>query len=199
MLPVSEMRITETLLSGVLIIEPQVFEDKRGIFLETFNARRYAAFGIPGNGYCFVQDNHSRSRKGVLRGLHFQIRHPQGKLVTVTSGRVFGVVADVCPDSPTFRQWIGIELSGHDHRQLWMPPGYAHGFCVLSESTDVLYKCTDYYHPEDEGGICWNDPALKIEWPIKAPIISHKDLKWPLLSKADPSVLPRLVDTRNSV
>ena len=178
------MKVIETKLPGVLIIEPEVFGDRRGFFLETFHKERYAQCGIPGEGLSLVQDNHSRSRKGVLRGLHFQIRHPQGKLVSVTSGQVFSVVADACPDSPTFRQWIGIELSDHNHRQLWVQPGYAHGFCVLSESADVLYKCTDYYHPDDEGGVRWDDPALKIEWPIKAPIISHKDLKWPLLTEA---------------
>ena len=147
------MKVIETKLPGVLIIEPEVFGDRRGFFLETFHKERYSKFGIPGTGLKFVQDNHSRSRKGVLRGLHFQLKHPQGKLVSVAYGKVFDVVADVCPDSPTFAQWIGVELSDGNHRQLWVPPGYAHGFCMLSESADVLYKCTDYYHPEDEGGM----------------------------------------------
>ncbi len=186
------MRLIETALPGVLIIKPDVFGDCRGFFLETFHKDRYEEHGIPGIGLSFMQDNHSRSRKGVLRGLHFQINHPQGKLISVTAGRVFDVVADVCPDSPTFRQWVGVELNDDTHLQLWVPPGYAHGFCVLSESADFHYKCTDYYHPEDEGGVFWDDPELNIEWPVKKPIISDKDLKLPMLSEADPDILPGL-------
>ncbi len=184
------MRIQETELAGVLIIEPDVFGDRRGFFVETFHLKRYQDLGIPGDGLCFVQDNHSRSRKGVLRGLHFQIHHPQGKLVRAACGSVFDVVADVCPSSPSFGKWIGVELNDENHRQLWIPPGYAHGFCVLSDWADFQYKCTDYYHPEDEGGVRWDDPLLDIGWPVKDPVISDKDRAWPLLEEADPDRLP---------
>ncbi len=184
------MKLIETALRGVVIIEPDVFVDLRGFFLETFNRERYERHDIPGAGRVFVQDNHSRSRKGVLRGLHFQVRHPQGKLFSVSSGCVFDVVADVCPGSPTFRKWIGVELSGENHRQLWVPPGYAHAFCVISESVDLHYKCTDYYHPEDEGGVFWNDPELAIDWPVDEPVISSKDMKLPFLKEVDRKRLP---------
>ncbi len=184
------MKVIETELPGVLIVEPRVFGDERGFFLETFHERRYARHGIPGKGLRFVQDNHSRSRGGVLRGLHFQVRHPQGKLVGVATGRVFDVVADVCPDSPTFKKWVGIELSEENHRQLWIPPGYAHGFCVLSPVADFVYKCTEFYHPDDEGGILWNDPELGIRWPIKRPFVALKDLEWPRLAQAPRDRLP---------
>ncbi|MEL7360508.1 MAG: dTDP-4-dehydrorhamnose 3,5-epimerase [Bacteroidota bacterium] len=166
------MTIIETNLPGVLIVEPRVFGDARGFFLETFNTERYEDAGIP---YRFVQDNHSRSRRGVLRGLHFQKQHPQGKLVSVSRGAVYDVAVDVRPDSPTFGHWTGTELSEDNHRQLWVPPGFAHGFCVLSEVADFQYKCTDYYHPEDEGGVLWNDPALGIDWPFAEPTLSKKD------------------------
>lgn len=184
------MRVIETELPGVVIIEPKVFGDARGFFKETFHARRYADAGIPCEGLSFVQDNHSRSGRGVLRGLHFQLNHPQGKLVSVASGVVFDVAADVRPGSPTFGQWVGVELSAENHRQLWVPPGYAHGFCVLSDFADFQYKCTDLYHPEDEGGIVWSDPDLAIEWPVSEPLVSDKDQKLPKLSEADHSQLP---------
>lgn len=185
------MKVVSTSLPGVLVIEPMVFGDERGFFLESYHARRYAAHGVPGEGRAFVQDNHSRSGKGVLRGLHYQRTKPQGKLVRVTRGRVFDVAADVNPDSPTFGRWVGVELSDENHRQLWIPPGYAHGFCVLSEVADFEYKCTEFYHPQDEGGIRWDDPKLAIAWPVKAPIVSAKDTRLPWLEQADRSWLPR--------
>ncbi len=184
------MNIIETVLPGVLIIEPKVFGDARGFFLETFHKQRYGEADIPGQGLEFVQDNHSRSRKGVLRGLHFQLENPQGKLVSAGTGAVFDVAADVNPDSPTYGQWVGVELSEENHRQLWIPPGYAHGFCVLSDIADFQYKCTALYHPESDGGVLWNDPVLAIDWPIVNPILSEKDKALPKLSEAKRSQLP---------
>jgi dTDP-4-dehydrorhamnose 3,5-epimerase len=167
------MKVLETKLSGVLIIEPDVYRDERGFFLESYNLNRYAK--IPGLDVPFVQDNHSHSKKGVLRGLHFQRRHPQGKLVRVVKGRVWDVAVDVNPDSMTFRQWVGVELTDANHLQFYIPPGYAHGFCVLSDSADFEYKCTDFYNPGDEVGLLWNDPDLAIDWPIDQPILSARD------------------------
>lgn len=184
------MNVIETKLPGVLIIEPKVFGDARGFFLETFHKARYETFGIPGNNLEFVQDNHSRSRKGVLRGLHFQLENPQGKLVSAGSGSVFDVAADVNPDSPTYGQWVGVELSEENHRQVWIPPGYAHGFCVLSEVADFQYKCTSLYDPASESGVIWNDPDLSINWPIDAPLLSEKDMKLPRLAEAGRDQLP---------
>jgi dTDP-4-dehydrorhamnose 3,5-epimerase len=172
------MKVTETKIAGVLMIEPKVFGDSRGFFLESFHADRYAEYGIESN---FVQDNYSRSTKGVLRGLHFQKNYPQGKLVSVTSGVVFDVAVDIRQDSSTFGQWVGITLSADDHKQFYIPPGLAHGFCVLSDTADFQYKCTDYYHPEDEASIRWNDPDIGIEWNISEPILSEKDAKAPFL------------------
>ena len=166
------MRVIDTKLAGVKIIEPRVFGDARGFFLETFQADRYAEHGMT---LPFVQDNHSRSGKGVLRGLHFQKTKPQGKLVRVVRGEVFDVAVDVRPGSPTFGQWEGVVLSDDNKRQYWIPPGLAHGFVVLSESADFEYKCTDYYDPSDEGCLLWNDPAVGIEWPVSAPLLSAKD------------------------
>ena len=173
----------------MLIIEPDVFGDERGFFLETWNRARYVAAGFP--NIAFVQDNHSRSRKGVLRGLHYQIREPQGKLVRVSHGTVFDVAADVNPDSPTFGSWVGVELSDQNHRQLWIPAGYAHGFCVLSNEADFEYKCTAPYRPDDEGGIVWNDPTLAIDWPVSSPLVSARDAALPRLETADRAWLPR--------
>ena len=184
------MKVIETVLPGVMIIEPQVFGDARGFFLETFHKQRYEEAGIPGEEMEFVQDNHSRSRKGVLRGLHFQLENPQGKLVSAGTGAVFDVAADVNPDSPTFGQWVGIELSEQNHRQLWIPPGYAHGFCVLSDVADFQYKCTALYHPESDGGVAWDDPDLDIKWPIESPLLSEKDRALPKLSEAKREQLP---------
>ena len=166
------MKVIETQLAGVLIIEPKVFGDHRGFFLETFQLERYRDAGI---GLSFVQDNHSRSQRGVLRGLHFQRTRPQGKLVSVSRGAVYDVAVDINPDSPTCGQYVGVELNDENHRQLWVPPGYAHGFCVLSEVADFQYKCTDYYQPEDEGGLLWNDPDVGIPWPVAEPQLSAKD------------------------
>lgn len=185
------MKVIETALPGVLIVEPRVFGDARGFFLETFHEQRYAGHGIPSKGLRFVQDNHSRSRRGVLRGLHFQIKHPQGKLVSVAAGAVFDVVVDVRPGSPTFGRWAGVELNEANHRQVWIPPGFAHGFCVLSESADFQYKCTDFYDPEDEAGVLWNDPDIGIDWPLKEVILSEKDRLLPGLSKLGRDRLPR--------
>lgn len=171
------MNVIDTLLAGVKIIEPKVFGDHRGFFKETFSAERYAQ--MAGISQTFVQDNHSRSRKGVLRGLHFQKSKPQGKLVSVIRGAVYDVAADIDPSSATYGQYVGIELSEDNHRQLWIPPGYAHGFVVLSDEVDFVYKCTDYYDPADEGGIAWNCPVLNIAWPLKDVQLSEKDKNYP--------------------
>lgn len=173
------MKIIETALPGVLIIEPTVFADERGFFLESFQAERYREAGMD---RAFVQDNHSRSRRGVLRGLHFQRRHPQGKLVRASRGSIFDVAADIDPASPTFGQHVGVTLSDENHRQMWIPPGYAHGFCVLSDEADFEYKCTDLYYPNDEGGVLWSDPDLNIQWPLSDPLLSAKDLALPSLA-----------------
>ena len=167
------MKVLATPLPGVVLIEPKVFGDARGFFLETFQAERYADVHIPRT---FVQDNLSRSTKGVLRGLHFQLRYPQGKLVSVVRGEVFDVAVDIRINSPTFGQWYGAVLSDTNHRQIYVPPGYAHGFCVLSEEVDFIYKCTDYYHPEDERGILWDDPEIGVQWPVDNPVLSTKDM-----------------------
>jgi dTDP-4-dehydrorhamnose 3,5-epimerase len=168
------MKVISTSLKDCVVIEPRVFGDDRGFFLETFQAERYAQeanISLP-----FVQDNHSRSGKGVLRGLHFQRNKPQGKLVRVVSGEVFDVAVDLRRDSPTFGQWEGVYLSGDNKRQFWVPPGFAHGFVVVSETADFEYKCTDYYDPSDEGSIAWNDEGLGIEWPEGLNIqLSEKD------------------------
>ena len=175
------MNVVDTDLPGVVIIEPKVFGDHRGFFMETFQADRYrsaAGIDLP-----FVQDNHSRSSRGVLRGLHFQIKKPQGKLVRVVSGAVLDVAVDVNPKSPTFGKHVAVELSDDNHRQLWIPPGYAHGFVVLSETADFEYKCTDYYDPNDEGGVIWNDLDIGIDWQIEDPKLSEKDLALPTLAE----------------
>ena len=181
------MNIQETNLPGVLLIEPRVFGDARGFFQETFHEARYREAGIP---WSFVQDNHSRSSKGVLRGLHFQLEHPQGKLVRVTQGEVYDVAVDIRHGSPTFGQYYGAVLSDGNHHQLFVPPGFAHGFCVLSDSADFLYKCTDYYYPEDEGGVLWNDSQIAIPWPITDVQLSEKDRNNPLLADMPPDALP---------
>jgi dTDP-4-dehydrorhamnose 3,5-epimerase len=175
------VNVIQTHLPGVCIIEPRVHGDARGFFIETFQAERYrqsAGITLP-----FVQDNHSRSACGVLRGLHAQNPHPQGKLVRVSRGAVFDVAVDIDPRSPTFGRWVGVELSDENHRQLWIPPGYAHGFQVISEYADFEYKCTDYYYPEAEIGVIWNDPELAIPWPIPDPKLSAKDLRLPTLAQ----------------
>ncbi len=182
------MNVIETALPGVLIIEPRVFGDERGFFLETYSAERYKAAGIPLD---FVQDNHSRSSKGVLRGLHYQLNHPQGKLVRVVSGIVFDVAVDIRVGSPTFGKAAWVELSADNKRQFYVPPGFAHGFVVTSDTADFEYKCTDYYHPEDEGAVLWSDSALDIPWPIDTPQLSAKDAAAKCLADIAPDQLPR--------
>ena len=181
------MNVIDTDIPEVKIIEPKVFGDSRGFFLESFHVERYKAAGIDAT---FVQDNHSRSAKGVLRGLHFQVKHPQGKLVRITQGEVFDVAVDIRRGSPTFGKWVGATLTGENHQQLWVPPGFAHGFCVLSDSADFLYKCTDYYNPNDEGSVIWNDPDLAIDWPSDSPTLSDKDADAPCLKDVPESMLP---------
>lgn len=178
------MQTIETLLPGVLILEPRVFGDERGFFMESFNQRAFEdATGLARH---FVQDNHSRSGQGVLRGIHYQLERPQGKLVRVTQGRVFDVAVDLRRRSPTFGQWVGVELSDENHRQLWVPEGFGHGFVVLSGSADFLYKTTDYYHPAAERCIRYDDPGLAIEWPaLENLTLSDKDLAGVRLEDAD--------------
>ncbi len=173
------MLVHPTKLIDCVIIEPKVFGDHRGFFLETFSKQRYLEDA--GITLEFVQDNHSRSARGVLRGLHFQKTKPQGKLVRVVRGAVFDVAVDMRPESNTFGQWISVELSEHNKKQLWVPPGFAHGFTALSDDTELEYKCTAYYDPEDEGSILWSDPELNIPWPIKDPTLSAKDADAALL------------------
>jgi len=178
------VKFIETKISGVFIIEPKVFGDARGFFMESYNAQSWAqAIGEPQ----FVQDNHSRSGIGVLRGLHYQIQQPQGKLVRVVRGAVWDVAVDIRRSSPTFGQWVGAELSEDNQHQLWVPPGFAHGFVVLSESADFLYKTTDYYAPQHERCIAWNDPQLAIAWPDlgMAPVLSAKDAQGKLFAEAE--------------
>ncbi len=179
------MNIIETLIPDVLIIEPKVFGDERGFFYESFNAARFAE--RTGLQREFVQDNHSKSQRGVLRGLHYQIQHPQGKLVRVVVGEVFDVAVDLRRQSPTFGRWVGVHLSAQNHRQLWIPDGFAHGFLVLSESAEFLYKTTDYYAPAHERALLWNDPTLAIEWPDvgMSPQLSGKDAAGLRLSDAE--------------
>ncbi|NVD98933.1 dTDP-4-dehydrorhamnose 3,5-epimerase [Massilia sp. BJB1822] len=178
------MKVLPTAIDGVLLIEPAVFGDERGFFYESFNARRFAEMtGVQAD---FVQDNHSRSAKGVLRGLHYQIQQAQGKLVRVTAGAVFDVAVDLRKSSPTFGRWVGVELSAENKRQLWVPPGFGHGFVVTSDYAEFLYKTTDYYAPEHERTVIWNDPAIGIEWPLDgAPQLSGKDQQGLLLADAD--------------
>ena len=176
--------VTPTALPDVLILEPKVFGDDRGFFFESFNARDFAQ--CTGVDLQFVQDNHSRSARGVLRGLHYQIQHPQGKLVRVTHGEVFDVAVDIRRSSPTFGHWAGVTLSAANHRQLWIPPGFAHGFVVTSDSADFLYKTTDYWHPEFERSLLWNDPTIGIEWPLQGPPkLAPKDAAGRVLGQAE--------------
>ena len=177
------MKVIQTALPGVLLLEPKVFGDARGFFLESWNRQTFAGLGLDLD---FVQDNHSRSAKGVLRGLHYQLNEPQGKLVRVVSGAVFDVAVDVRRSSPHFGQWVGYELSADNRCMLWIPPGFAHGFLVLSEVADFLYKTTAYYAPQWDRGIRWDDPRIGVQWPLEgAPTLSAKDQVQPLLKDAE--------------
>jgi dTDP-4-dehydrorhamnose 3,5-epimerase len=180
------VRITTIDIPGVLVLEPKVFRDPRGFFVETYHAQRYVEAGITEQ---FVQDNYSRSVRGTLRGLHFQEPHAQGKLVMAVEGTVYDVVVDIRKGSPSFGKWYGVELSAENMRQIYIPPGCAHGFCVTSETAAFMYKCTDFYSPDDERGIPWNDPALGIAWPVARPILSARDQTYPTLAQMGP-VLP---------
>jgi dTDP-4-dehydrorhamnose 3,5-epimerase len=166
------VRFVPSSLPGVVIIEPDVYKDARGFFVETYHAEKYRAGGIEGP---FVQDNHSRSVRGTLRGLHLQLRHPQGKLIRVIDGEIYDVAVDVRRNSPKFGSWVGVTLSADNFRQCYIPPGFAHGFYVVSDEAQVEYKCTDIYDPASEIGIAWNDPAIGITWPTRSPILSERD------------------------
>lgn len=174
------MKFTRSKLPEVILIEPNSFSDDRGFFSETYHIDKFREGGITET---FVQDNHVFSKKNVLRGLHFQVNHPQGKCVRCINGEIFDVAVDIRSNSPTFGEWVGVYLSSENRRQLYIPPGFAHGYCVLSDISEVLYKCTDVYHPNDEMGIIWNDPRLNIDWPIENPILSEKDLNNTLLEE----------------
>jgi dTDP-4-dehydrorhamnose 3,5-epimerase len=173
------MNLIPTALPGVLVIEPRVFRDERGFFLETYHARRYREAGLD---VTFVQDNHSRSTRGTLRGLHWQAERPQGKLVRALVGEVYDVAVDIRLDSPTFGQWVGVTLNADNFRQAWIPAGFAHGFCVTSEVAEVEYKCTDFYDPASERGLIWNDPDVGIDWPVRDPVLSARDQQHPGLA-----------------
>ena len=176
--------VTPTAIPEVLLLEPQVFGDTRGFFFESFNQRDFA--DKTGVELAFVQDNHSKSAQGVLRGLHYQIQHPQGKLVRVVQGQVFDVVVDLRQSSTTFGQWVGVYLDAQKHQQLWVPPGFAHGFVVLSETAEFLYKTTDYWYPEHERSLRWDDPTLGIDWPMKGqPVLAAKDAAAQLWAAAE--------------
>jgi dTDP-4-dehydrorhamnose 3,5-epimerase len=181
------MQRVETDLPGVCLIEPKVFGDERGWFFESYQQEKFAQLGIAER---FVQDNRSFSRRGVLRGLHYQLAFPQAKLCTVLQGEVFDVAVDIRRGSPQFGHWTGVLLSAHNRLQLFVPAGFAHGFAVLSETAEFLYKCSDYYHPEDEGGILWNDPDLAIAWPVAEPTLSDKDSRYATLAGTPPERLP---------
>jgi dTDP-4-dehydrorhamnose 3,5-epimerase len=182
------MQTNKTIFEEVVIMDLKAFGDARGFFRELYRVSSYQDAGILPS---FVQFNHSRSVANVLRGLHFQLKHPQGKLVTVTRGAILDVVADIRVGSPTFGKWIAEEISDSNHKQIYIPPGFAHGVLMLSETVDLLYQCTDYYHPEDEYSIAWNDPTLNIEWPVQEPALSAKDLKGPFLKDMSPEQLPQ--------
>ena len=184
------MKIIATALPEVKIIETRAFGDERGFVLESFQLQRYKEAGID---LPFVQDNLSHSQHGVLRGLHYQLKHPQGKLITVINGEIFDVAVDIRYGSPTFGNWVGAILSDENHHQLYLPPGFAHGFCVLSKNADVLYKCTDYYIPNDDYGIIWNDSTIGVKWPLKIkPVLSAKDSAFKILQDIPRKLLPQL-------
>jgi dTDP-4-dehydrorhamnose 3,5-epimerase len=181
------MKFLPTALPEVVLVEPDVFRDDRGFFLETYQKLKYGGAGLPEE---FVQDNHSFSIRGTLRGLHAQIRRPQGKLIRAVLGEIFDVAVDIRPESPTFGRWVGEVLSGENYRQLYVPPGFAHGFCVMSESAHVLYKCTTFYEKEDEIALLWNDPAIGISWPTETPLLSPRDLGAPKLAEILHKLVP---------
>ena len=181
------LRFINTALPGVTLIETDVFSDARGYFMETHHQGKYAAGGMVKP---FVQDNRSHSVRNVLRGLHYQLHHPQAKLVYVVTGEIFDVAVDIRVGSPTFGRWEGLYLSAENGRQLFVPEGFAHGFCVLSETADVLYKCTDFYQPGDELGVAWNDPGIGIKWPVSGPLLSPKDSRYPNLRDIPDHLLP---------
>ncbi|MBI5675965.1 MAG: dTDP-4-dehydrorhamnose 3,5-epimerase [Nitrospirae bacterium] len=181
------LKFTETALPGLIIIETETLKDSRGFFMETFHQKKYADIGI---SRPFVQDNFSRSCKGTLRGLHYQLNHPQAKLVYVTTGEIYDVALDIRRGSPTFGKWAGVYLSSENGRQLFIPEGFAHGFCVLSETADFIYKCTDLYHQGDDHGILWSDPELNIDWPVKDPLLSTKDSRQLPLKDMPQELLP---------
>ncbi|WP_218081949.1 dTDP-4-dehydrorhamnose 3,5-epimerase [Anthocerotibacter panamensis] len=182
------MQRIETSLPGVYLLEPQVFTDSRGFFFESYHAKKFAQLGIT---TAFVQDNRSQSIQGTLRGLHYQIHHPQAKLCTVLRGEVYDVAVDIRKGSPHFGEWVGVVLSEQNKRQIFIPKGFAHGFLVLSQTAEFMYKCDDFYHPGDEGGIAWDDPALGISWNCAAPILSSKDQQNPLLADLEAHRLPQ--------
>lgn len=184
------MKVIQTTLPGVLVIEPQVFGDARGFFYESYNEAKYVAHGIYVK---FVQSNVSRSSKGVLRGLHYQWPNPQGKLVSVLEGEVYDIAVDIRQGSPTFGQWAGVMLTADNHRHFWIPEGFAHGFCVMSEHATFAYQCTAVYDAKADASVCWNDAALGIDWPISEPQLSEKDLKAPLLADVPTERLPVFV------
>jgi dTDP-4-dehydrorhamnose 3,5-epimerase len=181
------MKFLPTALPEVVLVEPDVFRDDRGFFLETYQKLKYGGAGLPEE---FVQDNHSFSIRGTLRGLHAQIRRPQGKLIRAVLGEIFDVAVDIRPESPTVGRWVGEVLSGENFRQLYVPPGFAHGFCVMSESAHVLYKCTTFYEKEDEIALLWNDPAIGISWPTETPLLSPRDLGAPKLAEILHKLVP---------
>jgi len=187
------MKVQKTELPGVLIIEPDLYKDNRGFFYESYNQKTYQSNGIPA---VFVQDNHSKSNKGALRGLHAQRRHAQGKLVRVLQGEVFDVAVDIRKGSPFFKKWASVTLSSDNAKQIYVPPGFAHGFLVVSETAEVEYKCTDFYYPEDELGLLWNDPDLNITWPTNSPVLSKKDAAALPLSKVN-DLLPDYNEFKN--
>jgi dTDP-4-dehydrorhamnose 3,5-epimerase len=174
------VRVVPTDIPDVVVVEPDIHADGRGFFLETYHADRYREHGIAGP---FVQDNHSRSLAGTLRGLHLQIRHPQGKLIRAIEGEIFDVAVDVRRGSPTFGRWVGVTLTAENFKQIYVPPGFAHGFCVVSPIAQVEYKCTDLYDPASEIGVAWNDPALGISWPVTQPLLSKRDARHPTLAE----------------
>jgi dTDP-4-dehydrorhamnose 3,5-epimerase len=179
------MKFLSIPLAGLFVIEPEIFNDGRGYFFEVYHSVKFSAAGITEP---FVQDNHSRSTRGTLRGLHFQTRHPQGKLIRALQGEIFDVAVDLRPDSPTFKLWYGINLSSGNHRQLYVPVGFAHGFCVLSESAEIEYKCTDIYDPEYQVDLIWNDPDISVKWPISDPVLSAKDQKGKKFKEIEPEL-----------